>query len=245
MARKSLVTEVVDAILSEVVSGALPIGTALPSETDIARRHDVSRLTTREAIRTLQAQGVIRVESGKGSFVNPVSQWSSLEAVLRFSAADTNDAEVSIQLVELRKIFETGAAALAATRRTELDLTQLTERLDDMRRAHRDGDVEAFVRADLAFHQVILTASQNVFLSVMFEPLSRILATRRTQTSQVEVIQTHAIAKHQGILEALTGGDPEQARNAMDSHMEQTLHDLQTYVLSQEQHGAQPTVYFR
>ncbi|MFC4223732.1 FCD domain-containing protein [Lysinibacter cavernae] len=232
MARKSLVTEIVNAILDDIVNGVLPSEAGLPSEAEIAEAHDVSRLTAREAIRTLQAQGIIRVETGKGSFVNPVSEWESLDAVLRVSAAGTSDAEVAIQLLELRQIFETGAAGLAAVRRSDEDIAQLKANLAEMQQAHLDGDVGTFVRADLAFHDIILKASRNVFLGVMFEPLTRILTQRRAQTSRVHDIQAHAIVEHRGILEALTTGDPDLAKNAMDSHMRQTLEDLQTYVLS-------------
>ena len=84
----------------------------------------------------------------------------------------------------------------------------------------------------LAFHDVILHASGNIFLAVLFEPLSRILAARRTQTSRVTQIQANAIEEHAHIVDALASRDPERARQAMDSHMAQTLNDLTTYVLN-------------
>jgi len=231
MARISLVTQIADAILDDIVTGTIPIDAGLPSEAEVAETHGVSRLTVREAIRTLQAQGVVRVESGKGSYVNPVTEWTSLEAVLRMSALGTSDAEVAIQLVELRRVFEMGAAALAAGRRSAHDLALLQERLDDMRTAHERNDVGAFVDADLAFHDVILTASRNIFLAAMFKPLTRVLTERRKQTSRVPEIQVHAIAEHESVLRALTGGVPAEARRAMEIHMLQTLADLKKYVL--------------
>lgn len=232
MARVSLVTQIVDAILDDIVAGSIGVDAGLPSEADIADTHGVSRLTAREAIRTLQAQGVVRVESGKGSFVNPVSEWTSFEAVLRMSAAGSSDADVAVQLLELRRIFEMGAAALAAERRTEQDLTRLADHLAAMRAAHARADVGAFVEADIAFHDVILTASRNIFLSAMFEPLTRVLRERREQTSRFTEIQEHAIVEHERVLRALESGDPGQARSAMQSHMSQTLDDLRTYVLT-------------
>ncbi|HWI31069.1 MAG TPA: FadR/GntR family transcriptional regulator [Microbacterium sp.] len=232
MARKTLVTQVVDAILDDIVAGTIPIGDGLPSEADIAESHDVSRLTVREAIRTLQAQGVLRVETGKGSFVNPVSEWTSFEAVLRVSAAGSSDDEVAVQLLELRRIFEVGAAALAAERRTDSDLKRMSALIDVMKSAHHRNDVAGFVEADIAFHDVILKASHNIFLAAMFEPLTRVLRERREQTSRVREIQIHAISEHEGVLRALESGDPGKAREAMQSHMTQTLDDLQTYVLT-------------
>ena len=234
MARKTLVTQVVDAILDDIVAGTIAIGDGLPSEAEIAETHDVSRLTVREAIRTLQAQGVLRVKTGKGSYVNPVSEWTSFEAVLRVSAAGSSDGDVAVQLLELRRIFEIGATALAAERRTDADLIRMSALLEEMRIAHSGNDVPHFVEADIAFHDVILKASHNIFLAAMFEPLTRVLRERREQTSRIRDIQIHAISEHESILRALESGDPSQAQRAMQSHMTQTLEDLQTYVLKTE-----------
>lgn len=97
--------------------------------------------------------------------------------------------------------------------------------------AHAADDVAGFVHANLAFHDVILHASDNVFLGVLFDPLSRVLASRRTQTSRVSAIQAHAIEQHGHIVRAPESGNAEQARQAMDGHVLQTLNDLKSYVL--------------
>ena len=87
--------------------------------------------------------------------------------------------------------------------------------------------------ADLAFHDLILQASENVFVAVLFDPLHRVLEKRRTETSEVREIQAHAIGHHQNIADALASRDPHQARDAMDAHMQQTLDDLKTFVLAE------------
>lgn len=234
MPRKSLASTVADALLDEIVSGDLAAGDSLPSEAELGAIHDVSRITVREAIKTLQAQGVIRIVNGKGSYVTPIDDWVSLDAVLRATSAGEHDGDVAVQLVEVRRMLETGATALAATRRTDDDLSLLEECVAEMRAAHERNDVDAFVVADLAFHDVILRASGNVFLRVMFEPLTRVLAERRAQTSRVVEIQAHAIVEHASVLEALRAGEPEPARRAMDRHMDQTVDDLRRYVLAPE-----------
>ena len=231
MPRKSLVATVADSVLDGIVRGDLVPGDALPSEAELGAIHDVSRITVREAIKTLQAQGVIRVENGRGSYVNPVDEWVSLDAVLRITSVGGRDDDVAVQLIEVRRMLETGAAALAATRRSDDDLAQLASYVDEMRESSVRGDVDAFVRADLAFHDVILRASGNVFLRVLFEPLTRVLAERRAQTSRVPEIQAHAIDEHASVLEALRTGEAETSRRAMDRHMDQTMDDLRHYVL--------------
>ena len=73
-------------------------------------------MTVREAMKTLEAQRILSVERGRGTFVNPLSRWASLEAVLRAASEGKNDAAAAIQLIELRRMLETGACELAAGR---------------------------------------------------------------------------------------------------------------------------------
>lgn len=231
MARKSLVSEVADALLDRIVAGDLDVGAALPSEAEIGDTYDVSRVTVREALRILTTQGIIHVTSGIGSVVNPVERWQSLALILRYRSARGDDGDVAIQLIAVRRMFETEAAALAAERISDGALAELETCIDVMRAASAERDVDAFVTADLRFHDIILRSSGNVFLAALFEPLTRVLAERRAQTSRVPQIQTHAIAEHEGVLDALRGRDAVRARAAMDRHMQQTLDDLKTYVL--------------
>jgi GntR family transcriptional regulator, transcriptional repressor for pyruvate dehydrogenase complex len=232
LARKSLVGVVADELLDRIISGEFPPGTSVPGELELSARHEVSRMTVREAMKTLEAQRILSVERGRGTFVNPLNRWASLEAVLRAASEGKNDASAAIQLIELRRMLESGACELAAGRIDDADLESLRGCVETMRLAHGNNDVAAFVEADLAFHDLILQASENVFVAVLFEPLHRVLEKRRTETSKVPEIQEHAIRQHQSIVEALESRDPHRARDAMDAHMQQTLDDLKTYVLA-------------
>jgi DNA-binding FadR family transcriptional regulator len=154
-----------------------------------------------------------------------------MEAVLRAASEGKNEAQASIQLIQLRRMLETGACELAAERITDADVQTLYGYVEAMRNAHEVNDVTAFVAADLAFHDLILHASENVFVAVLFEPLHRLLERRRTETSAVRDIQEHAIGHHRNIAEALKSRDPDRSREAMAAHMQQTLDDLKNLVL--------------
>jgi GntR family transcriptional repressor for pyruvate dehydrogenase complex len=234
MARQSLVSMVSDNLLDRIIAGEFPPGASLPGELELTAEHEVSRLTVREAVKTLEAQSVVRIERGRGTFVNPVSRWESMDMVLRAATEAGDNADASIQLIEVRRMLETGAAELAATHITPNELDSLQQHLTSMQESHDTADLTRFVEADLAFHNVILHASGNVFLAVMFEPLARVIAARREQTSRVPQIQVNAIREHAGIITALASGSAESARLAMDSHMEQTMRDLKTYVLKRD-----------
>ncbi|AIY03404.1 Transcriptional regulator, GntR family [Arthrobacter sp. PAMC 25486] len=231
MARKSLTGVVADDLLDRIVAGEFTPGSLVPGELELSAQHDVSRMTVREAMKTLTAQRILRVERGRGTFVNPLSQWGSLEAVLRVLSEGENGANAAVQLIELRRMLETGACELAASRISDADLLQLRIYVDHMRRAHDSGNVAMFVESDLAFHDIILHAAGNVFVAVLFEPLHRVLENRREETSQVPEIQANAIDMHEAILQSLTSRDPERSRVSMDNHMMQTLRDLKQYVL--------------
>ena len=234
MARKSLVGEVADDLLDRIVAGEFPPGSLVPGELELSAQHEVSRMTVREAMKTLEAQRILSVQRGRGTFVNPVPQWNSLDAVLRAASAEIGHDVAAVQLIELRRMLETGACALAAQRITPEALERLRECVAEMRATHASDSLEEFVAADLAFHDVILEASGNMFLTAVFQPLHRVLEARRAETSAVPEIQEHAIVRHERVLAALETRDARAARDAMDEHMTQTLDDLVTFI----QHGA-------
>lgn len=231
MARKSLTDVVADDLLDRIVAGEFAPNSLVPGELELSSQHEVSRMTVREAMKTLVAQRILRVERGRGTFVNPLASWGSLNAVLRAVSEGEDHAVVAVQLIELRRMLETGACELAASRITDEALEDMGQELTKMKAAHEAADVPAFVASDLAFHDIILQASGNIFVSVLFDPLHRILESRRAETSQVPQIQRNAIAMHAAILTALSQRKPELARVAMDNHMAQTLGDLKSYVL--------------
>jgi DNA-binding FadR family transcriptional regulator len=231
MPRKSLVDVVADELLDQIVAGDLAVGDALPTEAELGEKFEVSRVTVREALRALSSRGIVRVMSGIGSVVAPLSQWQSLDAILRYTSARGDDGDVALQLIAVRRMFETEAASWAATRLVATDLTELASALALMEDAHARADVAAFVAADLRFHDIILRGAGNVFLAALFRPLASVLAERRAETSRVPEIQDHAIVEHRAVLQALRARDADGARRSMDHHMQQTLDDLRKYVL--------------
>ena len=107
----------------------------------------------------------------------------------------------------------------------------LEAHLADMCTAADSGDVEAFVAADIAFHQTVLDAANNAFISALLVPLSQLLIPARRQTSEVSDIRRHAIEHHRAVLEAVRSGEPDRARRAMHEHIDQTEQDLRLYIV--------------
>lgn len=228
--RLSRTQSVVDGLLDAIIAGRLVAGEPLPPEGALAEQFDVSRLTLREGVRLLQAQGVIVAVPGSRHRIAPMDEWTGLEAVVRQARSAGARERSSLELLEMRVMFETGAAELAATRRSDADLAELAQLCDRMRAAHQAGDVAAFVAADLGFHDVIIRAADNRILVASMRPLTSLLQETRGETSAIPEIRAHAIAEHEVLLEALTTGTPAASREAMASHMRQTRDDLQHYV---------------
>ncbi|GAQ51011.1 FadR/GntR family transcriptional regulator [Streptomyces acidiscabies] len=226
----SLADDLAEQLLTAIIDGQYPPDSALPPEGELSGIGGVSRLTVREAVKALRAQNVVRVVRGRGTYVNPPDRWTALEPVVRAASRSASGA-LSERLIEARRLIENGACELAATRRTEKDLADLRRQLELMREAAEHADTELFVQADIDFHDIVMRASGNLFVPLLFEPFGALLVEGRRETSAVPEIRTHAIAHHERVLAALELGDAEAARAAMDGHMEQTADDLRTHVI--------------
>jgi DNA-binding FadR family transcriptional regulator len=221
-----------DGLLSLVLDGTYPPGSTLPSEAELAARFGVSRLTMREAIRSLAATRVISVSHGKSSVVSPAHLWSPLDPRLLRARGELTGEPLLLprRLMEARQILEVGAAEVAAKRRTADQLAAMYDQIQQMQQAHDGTDVRRFVEADLAFHHTIFNAVDNIFLDALYEPLEQVVRRLRTETSAVPAIRLHAVAWHAKIYEQIAAGDSQGAREAMQGHLNQTQDDMEAYL---------------
>lgn len=230
MSRKPLAETVFEDLLQQVIDGVYPPSTALPAEAELARAADVSRLTVREALKTLQAQNIVHVRRGLGTFVNPPALWTNLEAIVRAASNEAGSSDVALRLLEVRRMVETGAAELAARHATGEDLERMDAAVEALRAAHDAEDLDAVVTADLDFHDAVLRASANPFVPVIVGPLGQLLYAMRRETSAFREVQEHAIKHHGFVLDAIRSGEPEAARRAMEAHINQTYDDYEHFI---------------
>ena len=223
---------VAEQLLDLVLDGTFPVGGALPSESELAQRFGVSRLTVREAIRSLVPTRVIDVQQGRSSMVNPTSRWSPLDGrlLLARSRVDGDPLLLPRRLLEARRAVEVAIVELAALRRTDAHLERLRALHQEMVDGHSRGDATGTAEADFAFHAALFEAADNVFLEALFEPLTSVLRAMREETSAVAEFRSHALDRHAAILRAVAAGDPHAARKAMEEHLEQTEQDVERYL---------------
>ena len=234
---ESLGDQIAARLLDEIVAGRYPPGSALPPEWELARREGASRLTVREAVRVLRQKNVVTVVRGRGTFVQPRERWSPLDpTVLNALVRDPDALTGQVRtLLEARALVEVGVAELAAARRSEADLAAVAEALAEMRQASglhpvhgavAELDLDAYVAADLAYHDAIMEAAGNPVIAALFDPIAVLLRDTRRQTSGDRVAREHALAAHERILAAIERRDPAAAARAMREHLVQTGEDF-------------------
>jgi GntR family transcriptional repressor for pyruvate dehydrogenase complex len=213
-------------LLDDIVDGRYPPGSPLPPEWELAAREGASRLTIREAVRVLRQKSVVRVVRGRGTFVQPRERWSPLDAAVLGALARNPDAltERLNALLEARSLVEVGVAELAAARRDEADLAAMRAATVAMQDA--GDDVAAFVAADLAFHDAVMSAAGNQVVAALFEPIAQLLLDSREQTSRDPVARDHALRAHERVYAAIQRHDGVQAAWAMRDHLAQTGEDF-------------------
>jgi DNA-binding FadR family transcriptional regulator len=206
-------------LLTSILGGEIPSGNALPSEEKLAAQFDVSRPVVREAVKELAVLGLVESRQGRATRVTPTDDWNQFAPELlaargRVGAVDG----FLLELLELRRLVETGAAGLAAARASEEDIARMNTELERMDASV--DDVERFTDGDVAFHDALLAATGNHLLARLIEMLGPVLRVGRViGLERRRDGATDAQAGHRRVLEAIRARDPEAARLAMREHL--------------------------
>ncbi|NEA65982.1 FadR/GntR family transcriptional regulator [Streptomyces sp. SID12488] len=166
--RSALSEQVIAALRNQITSGEWPVGSRIPTEPELVAQLGVARNTVREAVRALAHNGLLHIRQGSGTYVAATSE---LAGVMHRRFADADPRHIA----ELRSTLESGAAELAALRRTERDLRQLDALLGRREEAWASGDAEAFVTADASLHMAVVAASHNDVMTAMYADLGEVL----------------------------------------------------------------------
>ena len=223
--KRNLREQVVDEIGGDIISGRLKPGDFLPSEEVLLGRYSVSRTVLREALNVLTGKGILDARPKRGTRVRPRNEWSQLDpVVLGWQGAPQpgpSSNEGRDALMEVRRIVEPGAAALAAQRGTEEDFAAIEEAYAAMEQAGQSPD--AFMEADLAFHTACLYAAKNDFLAPIVHAIrSEMMASMRITNRDPEANRTISLPLHKAILDAIVARDVEGAAAAMKRHLDDT-----------------------
>ena len=198
-----------------VVSGVYAEGASLPRESELAEEFGVSRQAVREALKVLAAKGLVASRRRTGTIVLPRAQWNLLDPdVLAWHTPEAIRRESLDDLVELRRVIEPAAAALAARRVDSERLSRIKAALDGMR-MNVDRPTE-FLEADSDFHAALLAASGNT----LFDRLSTITRPVLFTAFKLQALETWrfkiAVEQHAAVYDAIARGDPKTAHDTME-----------------------------
>jgi GntR family transcriptional regulator, transcriptional repressor for pyruvate dehydrogenase complex len=216
---------IVDQIKQLLRQGRLKPGDRLPSERELCERFGVSRVTVREALRVLEAGGLIEIRVGArgGAFVtSPTSQQvgEGLADLLNLSPLTARD------VTEARQVFELGIVPLVVERATDDDIAALYEMVHDHQAALDRGDYEMSMSAD--FHVRVAACTHNPAIESLVQSFHGPLLMSLLEAKVVAPLMgRRGCEEHRAFIDAIAGRDVERALSIMREHLQRTADRVQ------------------
>ena len=184
----------------QILTGRIAPGTRM-MEVELAEEMGVSRTPVREATRKLEKDGLVVIEPRRGAYVSDISVKDMVDTLV------------------VRESLEGLAAALASQRITREELDRLDAMTTEYSDAIAAGDMEKIIHEDEGFHRTIVEMSGNKTLSSLFEIIQELALRFRYLYYDDFTRYENMPTEHMNIVEAIRGGDPENAREVSDTHV--------------------------
>ena len=211
----ALTDEAIDKMKQMIISGRVRPGDKLPREADLAAELGLSRNSLREAVKALTLVNVLDVRQGDGTYVTSLAPSLLLEAISFI--VDFHRDDTVLAFLEVRRILEPAAAALAATRMTEEDRAALGKVLEVV---DATTPVEELVAADLEFHRQIAVGAGNPVLASLVDNMSAPTTRARIWRGMTEPrALERTLAEHRAIYNAIMSRDGDLARSWATVHI--------------------------
>ncbi|MFZ2322388.1 MAG: FadR/GntR family transcriptional regulator [Ignavibacteriaceae bacterium] len=214
--------ESISKLISEQIEKAIfekkyPPGSKLPSENELCEQFGVSRTSVRDALGTLEAQGMIEIIKGKGMFVNKISSETVTNPMQKYLKFRT-DRNYVLDLVHARQILEPAISYYAALNHNDEDIERLT--IDIQRLKDSSGGYLELANLDTMFHLDLARASRNRIMPLLLDPIHKLIPEIKSSVyATVKDAKSSAVIWHQKILDAVVSGDAEKAKTSMDEHL--------------------------
>ena len=218
---RRLYEDIVEQIKQFIDEGTLKPGDKLPAERDLVERLQVSRVSVREAIKSLEMLGFVDIRPGDGTFVRDTNTDNIIRPLAMFLAVERHSL---LDMYELRRIFETAAAGLAAERADRGELARIGRILEKMKRGRSLKDPEKGEELDTAFHYAVAEATHNSLLIQLYQTISEDFA-KANSTARRQLFLGSAdnaqkiIDHHVRIFDAIRNRNAKAASDAMLEHL--------------------------
>lgn len=202
-----------------IISHHLRRGDPLPSEGEMASQLAASRNAIREAVKTLQALGIVETRHGQGTFVGDFSL-NALVAGLTFRIrlAANQDLRTVRELLEIRQMLECGLVARLTDLVTESHLAELRALVNRMEELAARGEI--FLEEDRAFHEILYRPLDNSLVIQLLQAFWEIYHIVEPELPLSEEQPDGTVTGHRRIIEALEAGDKNAALTAMIAHFD-------------------------
>jgi DNA-binding FadR family transcriptional regulator len=222
--KRSVANEVYEQLAEMITSGTWKPGAKIPSETELSAKFNVSRNTIRGALQELKGIGILYTRQGQGTFIKSSNVDSVIKSIIPLGAL--SDEEV-VELAQFRKAVEFGCVYFAAINRTDDDLVNIKQALNDMRTYL--GDYGKHATADYEFHLAIARASRNRYFYRTYISLKDIMYRHFLKMSR-ELGTEISIEAHEAIYMAIKDQDGESAQAITARNITQSLNMLETRI---------------
>jgi DNA-binding FadR family transcriptional regulator len=224
-----LAQSVAEEIRSLIMREGMKVGDKLPTESELMERFDVGRSTIREAVKQLQAENIVVIRRGKGSFVADRTGVAKDPLGLSFE----EQSRVLRELMEVRLLMEPNIAGEAALRHTPKDVEVMRDAIRCMAEASEAG--EDYERFDYGFHLAMAESVHNSVLRRMYPVVFEAIVQGYRRTAHVHGSARVALAFHREILDAIERGDAAAASESTRLHILQALNDINRNVEGESQ----------
>ncbi|MFG2632868.1 FadR/GntR family transcriptional regulator [Streptomyces sp. NPDC048362] len=200
-----------------IVDRRLPSGAPLPTEPELMEFLGASRNSVREALKALQAMGIVEIRHGFGTYVGSMSFAPMIEGLaFRTVAGHYRGEDSLLQLLELREAMESGLVSRLAGRLPGADLAELGALVDRMEEQAAEG--AGLAEIDRAFHATLYRGLDNVLLSEVLEAFWDAFHRARRDLVDAERDPRITCHQHREILDAVRSGDSPRAERAIRDH---------------------------
>ena len=222
----SVKDQTLEQLKNYILSGAVPLGERLPSERALADALGVGRYSVREALKVLEAVGLVESRIGEGTFLT-TNTGASFGRILGLSLATWGG--TIMELLDARKMIEVEAARAAAQRATSAEVKAIERELRAMQ-ANMDR-VGEYLIADFNFHRRIGAASHNAiigqFVVNVIDLLEEVL--KESHSDSLPALAEGG-GTHQAIYDAIARGDADAAGDLMRDHIQFSSEVWQTVI---------------
>lgn len=219
---------VLDTLGREICSGVIGPDSTFTTES-VEARFQVSRPVVREALRALEALGLVTSKRRVGVRVQPLTRWNVYDLqVIRWRLAGPSRVAQLRSLTELRGAIEPAAARLAAMRAPLNQASELVGLSGRLWAAGREGDTERFLQLDREFHALVLEMSGNEMFAQLHHLVDEVLSGRTHYGLMPQYPAHEALQMHVDIATAIQAGNAEKAASAMIAIMERTMNEMRS-----------------